>query len=184
MLLFSIFTMERKSIYEIRVVQSDNDLFKTRRYPRFDVVILDQILYYSKKTAEKYIKHVVEKAVYDDLICFIVTERPMDALCVSEDDGIWVYDQYGEDVSSASHQVGDIVDVLRNDEIVLGFVTEVLDNGYIVLSSSSMKSRISVDARHIFNPHFKISVRTERRLKKAIEHSKTRIINNIWNNKK
>jgi hypothetical protein len=82
MLLFSIFTMERKSIYEIRVVQSDNDLFKTRRYPRFDVVILDQILYYSKETAEKYIKHVVEKAVYDDLICFIVTERPMDAPCV------------------------------------------------------------------------------------------------------
>ena len=33
--------MGSKNIYEIKVVQSDNDWFKQRRYPRFDVVVLD-----------------------------------------------------------------------------------------------------------------------------------------------
>lgn len=161
--------MGSKNIYELKVVQSDNDWFKQRRYPRFDVVVLDQILYYSKEETEEYIKLAIDKEAYADLICFIVTERPMDVLCVSEDDGIWVYDQYGEETGLTNHQVGDIVEVLRNNDIILGFVAEVLDNGYIVLTSSNMKNRISVDARHIFNPHFKIPFHTEKRLRKAIE---------------
>ncbi len=166
--------MVSKDIYEIRVVQADNDWFKTRRYPRFDVVILDQILYYSKEATEEYIKLAVENDAYADLICFIVIERPMDVLCYSEDDRVWVYDQNGRDAASINHQIGDIVEVLKNDEIEVGFVTDVKNEMYTVITSSNMKSSLLVDAKYIFKPHFKIPVHTERRLKKAIETFKNK----------
>lgn len=167
--------MERhKNIYEIKVVQSVNDWFKQRRYPRFDVAVWNQILYYSKEETEEYIKLAVEKEAYADLICFIVIKRPMGVLCYSEDNSICVYDQNGMDATSKNHQIGDIVEVLKNDEIELGFVTDVKNEMYTVITSSNMKSSLLVDARYIFKPHFKIPVRTERRLKKAIETFKNK----------
>ncbi len=161
--------MESKNIYEIIVVQSYNDWFKQRRYPRFDTIVANQILYYSKEETEEYIKLAVEEEAYADLICFIVIERPMDVLCYSEGDRIWVYDQNGRDVPSIKHQIGDVVEVLMNDEIELGFVTEVKNEMYTVITSSNMKSSLLVDARYVYKPHFKIPVRTERRLQKAVE---------------
>ena len=166
--------MGSKNIYEIKVVQSYNDWFKQRRYPRFDVVVLDQILYHSNKETGEYIKLAVENEAYADLICFIVIKRPMDVLCVSKDDSVWVYDQYGKETRLTNHQVGDFVEVLKDDEIVLGFVTDVKNGMYTVITSSNMKSSLLVDARYIFKPHFKIPVRTERRLKKAIETFKNK----------
>jgi len=166
--------MESKNIYEIIVVQSYNDWFKQRRYPRFDTIVANQILYYSKEETEEYIKLAVEEEAYADLICFIVIERPMDVLCYSEGDSIWVYDQNGKDATSINHQIGDVVEVLKNDEIELGFVTEVKNEMYTVITSSNMKSSLLVDARYVFKPHFKIPVRTERRLQKAVETFKNK----------
>lgn len=166
--------MESKNIYEIIVVQSYNDWFKHRRYPRFDTIVANQILYYSKEEAEEYIKLAVEGKAYTDLICFIVIERPMDVICYSEHDSIWVYDQNGRDATSINHQIGDVVEVLKNDEIELGFVTEVKNEMYTVITSSNMKSSLLVDARYVFKPHFKIPVRTERRLQKAVETFKNK----------
>ena len=166
--------MESKNIYEIIVVQSYNDWFRQRRYPRFDTIIANQILYYSKEETEEYIKLAVAEEAYAALICFIVIERPMDVICYSEHDSIWVYDQNGRDATSINHQIGDIVEVLKNDEIELGFVTDVKNGMYTVITSSNMKNSLLVDARHIFKPHFKIPVRTERRLNKAVDTFKNK----------
>ena len=98
----------------------------------------------------------------------------MDVICYSEDDSIWVYDQNGRDTTSINHQIGDIVEVLKNDEIELGFVTDVKNGMYTVITSSNMKNSLLVDARYIFKLHFKIPVRTERRLNKAVDTFKNK----------
>ena len=98
----------------------------------------------------------------------------MDVICYSEDDSIWVYDQNGRDTTSINHQIGDIVEALKNDEIELGFVTDVKNGMYTVITSSNMKNSLLVDARYIFKPHFKIPVRTERRLNKVVDTFKNK----------
>lgn len=162
--------MERTKIYEVKIIQSDNSWFNQRRYPRFNTIVSYIILYHSMKEVEAYIKLAVGNEVFEDLICFIVTERFMDVLYKDiKEVGICVFDQFGKDVCLINHQPGDIVEILNKDEIVLGVVSGIKDKGYLVMTSSKKSSSLYVEAKYIFEPHFRISIRTRVRLNKAFK---------------
>ena len=154
-----------RCIYEMKMVQADKGWFKVRKYPRFDTKVSYQILYYSMAEIEGYIKTAVEKDVFSDLICFMVYERPMNQLGEGR---LMVYDKDGIEANTKLFRVGDIVDILKNNEIILGIITEVKRNGYWVMTTSDKKSQCFVDNQHVFKPHYRIPARTEQRLKKLL----------------
>lgn len=155
-----------RCIYEMKMVQADKGWFKARRYPRFDTKVSYQILYYSMAEIEDYIKNAIDNGVFPDLICFLVYEHSMNKYGESR---LFVYDKDGIEANTKSFSVGDIVDILNNDKIVLGLITEVKDGGYMVMTTSDRKSLCFVDKLHVFMPHYKIPVRTEQRLMKLLD---------------
>lgn len=153
-----------KKIYRLEIVQADDDWFHVRRYPKFDVGTSYQLLYYSMEEIEAYIKLAIEKDAFADLICFIVYEHVMGEL--NESPCLHVYDQFGKKAMANMFQRGDIVDVLGNDEIILGVITEVENESYEVMIKAGQKGLRHTDKEHAFLPHYKIPIRTEQRLRK------------------
>ena len=125
-------------------------------------------MYYSIEEIEAYIKLAVEKEAFADLICFVVYELTMDEL--NESPYLRIYDQFGKRAIANMFHCGEIVDVLGNEEIILGVITEAGDDGYEVRTKTGSKGCCHMDREHVFKPHYKIPIRTEQRLRKISEH--------------
>ena len=69
--------------------------------------------------------------------------------------------------------------IFNNDEIVLGVVSEIMEDGCTVMTDKRLNSCRHMDFEYLFKPHYKIPVRTEIRLRKAYEHYLAHKMRNI-----
>lgn len=167
-----------KSIYELKIVQTERNWFTVRRYPRYDTTVSYQILYYTLEEIEAYIKTAVEKKVFRDLICFMVYEYTLNMLD-STDVKPRILDSEGNEACNIRYKAGDFVEIFNNDEIVLGVVSEIMEDGCTVMTDKRLNSCRHMDFEYLFKPHYKIPVRTEIRLRKAYEHYLAHKMRNI-----
>ena len=154
-----------KCIYEMKIVQADKGWFKVRRYPRFDTTVSYQILYYNMDEITSYIKTAVEHEVFQDLICFMVYEHSMNMVGEGK---LTIYGSDGIEAHNMTYRVGDIVDIFMEDDIILGLISEITENGYVVITKNNPINLCVVDKQHVFKPHYRIPTRTEPRLRKLL----------------
>ena len=112
------------------------------------------------------------------LICFMVYEYHLNILG-STDIKPRIFDNEGNEACNIRYKAGDFVEIFNNDEIVLGVVSEIMEDGCTVMPDKRLNSCRHMDFEYLFKPHYKIPVRTEIRLRKAYEHYLAHKMRNI-----
>lgn len=90
-----------------------------------------------------------------------------------------IFDSEGNEACNIRYKAGDFVEIFNNDEIVLGVVSEIMEDGCTVMTDKRLNSCRHMDFEYLFKPHYKIPVRTEIRLRKAYEHYLAHKMRNI-----
>ena len=80
------------------------------------------------------------------------------------------FDNDGNEACNTRYKAGDFVEIFSNEKIILGVVSEIMEDGCTVMTDKRLNSCRLVDFENLFKPHYKIPVRTEMRLKKVYEH--------------
>lgn len=142
-------------------------------YPCFNVFWRQMRICSTRELAEQAVKEYVGICVNEKRLLRIAVRKVLiDSAVPYEEE--WLYDRDGEPIAPKRFEAGDLVAVLEDDEVFLGYVArsckeDESDEEYTILRDKGYVHHSNHPMWRVSGPTFKVSRQTEMHLRKMCE---------------